>query len=342
MGAIRWDFWTKGNETWRESQITSGKDTWGEHRNLQNPKWADRLPFFAKVVSEHPRRVDIYHDSQEVMDQEIAFAKQSGLDYWAFLYYHDAPQLNSSIDYYRKSMHRADIKYALILGGVGPYAEKSPWAAQIAMAVGDARQPNYQRVLDGRPLVYIFLWGGEKHTPIAKWGSVKNARTAMDALRAAFRQAGLGNPYVVSISSGEKIGDKYAREIYYEQLGLDAISAYTTFNLNKAGYDILADSNVRWWESAATSGTPLVLPVSCGWGGPRPSGVMLQQPTAEQFKQQVRTARRWIDEHPASAPSRALLFYAWNEFDEGGFLCPTQGEKDGDRKIDWLRAVVAE
>ncbi len=24
MGAIRWDFWTKANETWRESQITSG------------------------------------------------------------------------------------------------------------------------------------------------------------------------------------------------------------------------------------------------------------------------------------------------------------------------------
>ena len=334
MGAIRWDFWTKGNEAKREAMIKDGKETWGQHRNLQDITWADRLPFFAMVVSENPRRVEIYEDSSAVMDQEIAFAKQSGLDYWAFLYYHDIPEMNLSLDLYRKNPRRNDIRYAMILAGTRPYTKESPWEAQIAMMVRDAGEPNYLRVLGDRPLIFIFLWG-DKHHPTWLWGSVEQARAAMDLLRARFRQAGLGNPYIAAMR-----GDVKKCNEYREQLGLDAVSSYTNFA--KTDYAGLAASNVAWWEQGAALGTPVVLPVSCGWGGPRPSGPILQQPTAEQFKQQVRTARRWIDEHPAVAPSRALLFYAWNEFDEGGFLCPTLGEKDGDRKIDWLRAVVAE
>lgn len=334
MGAIRWDFWTRGNEAKREAMINTGKETWGQHRNLQDPKWAERLPFFAKVVSENPRRVDVYADSPEVMDQEIAFAKQSGLDYWAFLYYHDVPEMNRSLDLYRNNPRRGDIRYAMILAGTRPYTKESPWEAQIDMMVRDSAEPNYQRVLDDRPLIFLFLWG-DKHHPAWLWGSVAQARAAMDSLRARFRQAGLGNPYIAAMR-----GDVKECHEYREQLGLDAVTAYTNFG--KTDYADLAASNVAWWDLAAALGSPAVLPVSCGWGGPRPSGPIMQQPTAEQFKQHVRTARRWIDEHPTVAPSRALLFYAWNEFDEGGFLCPTLGEKPGDRKIDWLRAVAAE
>ncbi len=30
--------------------------------------------------------------------------------------------------------------------------------------------------------------------------------------------------------------------------------------------------------------------------------------------------------HPDTCPAGAMLIYAWNEHDEGGWLCPTLGE----------------
>ena len=335
MGAIRWDNWTKGNENEWQAKVLDGRSTWSPFENLQDIKWADRLPFFSKVVSENPRRIDIYEDSPEVMEQEIAFAKQSALDYWAFLYYQDKPEMNRSLDLYRINPKRDDIHYAIILAGTKPYNNTYPWENQINMMVSYATQLNYQRVLDGRPLVYIYLSDTIVHTPSKLWGSVELGHNAIDLFRSRFQQAGLGNPYIVAMNGNAVTGNTYRL-----QLGLDAITAYTTFDLSKPDYNILSNSNVTWWNWAASTGTPIVLPFSCGWGGPRPGGEILQQPTSEQFKQHVRTASSWIDEHPVYSPSHAVLMYAWNEFDEGGFICPTQGEKSGDRKIDWLRTSL--
>jgi hypothetical protein len=43
---------------------------------------------------------------------------------------------------------------------------------------------------------------------------------------------------------------------------------------------------------------------------------------------------KWVKTHPDSAPSKAILIYAWNENDEGGWLVPTRG--DGESRLQAL------
>ena len=72
VGAIRWDAWFS--------------DPHNPYvKNLSAHKWHHRLPFYAEIISDS--EVRIQNDVQEVVDREIAYARQGGIDYWAFLYY---------------------------------------------------------------------------------------------------------------------------------------------------------------------------------------------------------------------------------------------------------------
>lgn len=100
VGAIRWDAWTE----------------WGYFQQFLQPKeWHDRLPFFSKTLPDG--KVEIRCDNREVMDQEIAYARQAGLDYWAFDWYHPSSVpgkkfMTRCLDLYLSSSHRMDINYA--------------------------------------------------------------------------------------------------------------------------------------------------------------------------------------------------------------------------------------
>ena len=71
VGAIRWDAWSGGSVT---AQV---------ERTLGPEKYRDRLPWFATVVDD--KTVRIVGGNQETMDEEIQFAADAGLDYWAFV-----------------------------------------------------------------------------------------------------------------------------------------------------------------------------------------------------------------------------------------------------------------
>ncbi len=47
---------------------------------------------------------------------------------------------------------------------------------------------------------------------------------------------------------------------------------------------------------------------------------------------------KWNAAHPEAAEANALLIYAWNENDEGGWLVPTLGE--GSARLDAIREVL--
>lgn len=68
IGAIRWDGWTGGNEN--VNRIL--------HRTLAPKEFHDRIPFFGKEISNDS--VQVADSSQQVMDQEIAYAKSANLD----------------------------------------------------------------------------------------------------------------------------------------------------------------------------------------------------------------------------------------------------------------------
>jgi len=329
FGAIRWDYWNEA--TMRTSKPTPDR-AGTAHENMESKEWSDRLPLYAKVLSEDPYEVDLRADTPEAIDLEIGYAREAGLDYWAFLYYPSDPDMSRCRELYLKSTRKEDVNFCLIVSRWGPEREKTRWEDNIAEIVTQVKYPTYQCVDGGRPLIYLFLWDN-KRTPELIWGSIPEAKRAVGQLRKAVIDAGFKDPFLVAMAIRVNEGANYM-----ETLALDGIAAYTTFG--GTTYDGLAKSNVAWWEQSKTRKANLILPVNCGWGGPRPSGKDNKQPTPQEFKEHLQSAVTWEREHPELTTTNSILIYAWNEFDEGGFLCPTRGEKEGQRKIDQLRQVV--
>jgi len=255
---------------------------------------------------------------QAIMDQEIQYAKDAGIDYWGFLYYPQEP-LARARELYASSAHKNDVSWCAILDGnfTGSYATNLP------TLVAQFSEPNYQRVLGGRPLVYFF--GGAT----ANW---------VTEMRTACSDAGMPNPYIVvmAFTAEGAATNKTAS-------GADAVSRYATGEANGVPYSDLADAESALWDDYAAAAGEVIPTVSTGWderprydywlswqSGQAAFNVQwTQQATPEEIAVHLRKAVIWNNTNPDNAPANAVLIYAWNEFDEGGWICPTLYEITG-------------
>lgn len=323
VGAIRWDAWhgdaglsPEARAAYRNGQ-TPLPPGLAVERSLGPEHWHYRLPFYAKVISEN--EVEIHSDSQEVMDREIDYASRAGLDYWAFLTYAPASPMGLSLKFYLSSARKSKIRFCMICHHIGDHAE------EIERIVGYMKDPQYVTVRDGRPLVYVFQRKPEK--------------TFYDGLIEAAMQAGLKRPYLVNMGYGSG------------QVTFDAVSSYSGKKGGVGGADC--------WNAWKEEGRKVIPSVSAGWDvrpraeNPVPwspeQGADLPRPikggrlrTAEQaavdIAAGVRAALKWNRENPTTSEANAVIIYAWNEFDEGGWICPTLSE--GTNRLDAIRRVL--
>ncbi|MGW2515256.1 hypothetical protein ACWC0A_39030 [Streptomyces scopuliridis] len=260
---------------------------------------------------------------QSVMDQEIQYAKNAGIDYWAFVYYPQRP-LARGRELYLSSARRADVNWCAILDGnfTGGYATNLP------LLVEQFSEPNYQRVLGGRPLVYFFT---------------SATADKVTQMRAACTQAGLPNPYIVVMAwTAQSAADLKTT------VGADAVSRYATGEQNGAPYSELAGAEAGMWDQYAAAAGDVVPTVSTGWDKrtrydyplswePNYTGFKdewTQQATPQEIATHLHGAVSWNNTHPGNASANTVLIYAWNEFDEGGWICPTLFEiKDAGRPL---------
>jgi hypothetical protein len=329
VGAIRWDGWFAGNP-WE--------------RNLAPEQWHSRLPFYAKVTADG---VEVRSDSQEVMDREIGYAADAGLDFWAFCYYHPASwpgadEYNYGWKLYLASKQKQRPKFCLLLQGGSHLGPKGAWSATVAELVSRFKEPTYQRVAGGRPLLFVFACEHvEPH-----FGSAAEARKAFDELRAQSREAGAGDPYVVAqvFSAADGAG-------YVDRFGWDALSAYSApggGEHKELPYRDLAATNHWYWEQFEATGKPVIPTVNTGWDGrPRLTdpqyaqhyrGPWYTMPTPAELAAHVGDTLKWVRANRSACPADAVLLYAWNENDEGGWLVPTLAE--GNARLEALREVL--
>lgn len=336
VGAIRWDAWTAGSE-WE--------------RNLGPAQWRSRLPFYGKETG--PDMVEVRADTQAVMDQEIAYAKGAGLDYWAYCF-HLPTDLSQEPDAYGlnlhlASTHKTDVRFCFIMMGPGwwgPVAEYGRAAERLAQYFAD---PAYQKVQGSRPLLYFYYTENlAKH-----FGGEEQARAALDLIRTKAAEAGLGVPLIVAQVWHAEEGARLV-----DRLGFDAISAYAMVDLANWGdqeypYSNLAAGNRAFWESCRATGKQVIPLVSAGWDNrPRwrdpqryeelykskPRGPWYVQPTPDELAANLRSALDWIEADPQATEPRTVLVYAWNESDEGGWLVPTLDE--GTARLDAIQRVL--
>jgi len=324
IGAIRWGGWFKGSE-------------WAD--NLDDPRWHDRLPFYARIDQGD---VQVLGDRQDVMSREIAFARRAGLSFWAFCYYDEGSPTFDAYNYgLRRYLATPDVAppaFSLILQG-SHLGEPSDWPSFVDRLVTHFGDPRYQRVEPGRPLLFMY----DVESVVATFGSDDEARAALDTLRARSLEHGLGAPYIVAQNASAEGPD----------LGFDAFSAYTAHGFDgerELPYSALMGANAAFWDREWLLGRAVIPLLNLGWD-PRPrmddpiwdsayGGVQswYTPPTPDEITAHVRGGIRWVEQHAARDEQRVLLLYAWNEFDEGGVALPTLSE--GAARIDAIRRAL--
>lgn len=323
VGAIRWDGWVGPlNKAGLEVEYTLGPY-----------RYHYRAPFYSKVIGRDS--IQCRGTSRQIMDQEIAYASYSGIRYWAFCWYPSGSGLDTARELYLASTHKQGINWCIILG-TNPFDEDrdGAWLA------GQFKTTCYQKVLDGRPLVFVFP------SPDMK-------KSLISHLRMLSREAGLADPYVVAMAFSARDADSICGV-----LGADAVSCYASaYNFTTGGqYDqakyatVVPGSDRAGWTQYEATGRKIVPWVTAGWSPkPRiersvswgayykPNG-WTQDGTPEEIADHVRGAVHWASQHENSAEANTVLIYAWNEFDEGGWICPTLGDRGA--RIRAIRRIL--
>ena len=111
IGAIRWDAWIGdiGNGLVDASAVGLQVE-----RSLSPNKYHYRAPFYSKEISKDS--IQCRGATQQIMDKEIAYAKDAGIDYWAFCWYPSHSGLDTARQLYLASKHKDDVKWSLLLG----------------------------------------------------------------------------------------------------------------------------------------------------------------------------------------------------------------------------------
>ena len=303
VGAIRWDAWTGGEVT---AQV---------ERSLGPPKYHSRLPWFAKVGEDGRVRID--GGGQPVMDQEIAFAAAAGLDYWAFLLYPEGASMSRSLKNYLSSAQRGRMNFCLILHNSFGVPE-AQWPRERDRAVALLAERGYQTVLGRRPLVYAF------------WDKFP-ARRFAEFQRAA-QAAGI-SPYCVWMGWNPASDFRTA-----SANGFHAVSAYAYGSAEAAFAGLCQAVEKQYWQNALAARAPYIPLVTTGWDKqPRKDNpvsweagqayhqqaVFPAAASPQEITSHLERAIRFVRANPDVCAANAIIIYAWNEHDEGGWLAPT-------------------
>lgn len=324
VGAIRWDAWTGGEITRIVEQT------------LTPEKYHFRLPWFAEVRGDGSVRID--GSRPGVMEEEIGYAAQAGLDYWAFVLYPESSSMSRGLELYRQSRRRNHLNFCVILHATLGVPE-AQWPLERNRILKLLREPGYQTVLDSRPLIYAFQMG-------AQTSAVRFAELLREA-----RAAGV-NPYCVFMGWGP-VAD-FRRE---SANGFDAVSAYACGSADETFAQLCQRVATRNWHRPAAAKVPFVPFVSTGWDKrPRQDHpvpweknqtyhtqkVFPTIATADEIASHLTAALQVARDNQQLCTANTLIIYAWNEHDEGGWLAPTwtPGGKPDTGRIEALARVL--
>jgi hypothetical protein len=317
IGAIRWDAWYALG-----SDLTNAVTA-----DLTPPQFQDRLPFWATVSG---GTVVIDGGHQAVIDAEIAQAASAGLDFWAFLGHAPGTPERTAFDLYLTSGQRSRIGFCLIESMSDLWFGDAPQPSFAACAAATA-EAGYVRVLGSRPLLFI-LDSGDADIAL-RYGSWAGLGVALHQLRGAVAAAAGTPPYLVLLCPDIDRAASLALLVPFDAIG--AYAAPPAPN-GPAPYSALRSWLVNWWDAAAAAG-PIVPPLMAGWA-PSPRAVtpnallgeqnspvpdLIARATPADLAAHVAEGLAWMAANPGVAPAQIGLLYAWNEFDEGGWVCPT-------------------
>lgn len=312
IGMINWDSSLPG-------------DTYFGHYTgltLSPEKYRSRVPYYAKITE---NGVTFPRKSMADAERELQYAINAGIDYFAYCWYSDeadpvpVPGLKASKSCVDPVLW--ELNHMRKLHMQSPLREKIHLCAIILCShfysktdmrlLADAMQQPYYETVDGRPLVFLF--GGYRIDYI-------------HCLRVYAKENGGREPYFVFFNNSgpENLPD------YREA---DAVCDYACVGA-APDYPALCDICIRKNREREKYGIPVFPHFTLGWDpsprieAPVPWTSYPRENYAppakadEIFPAAVRFAE-WMRENRENTVPNEVLVFAWNEFEEGGFLCPT-------------------
>lgn len=320
VGVIRWDAFYGVNNV-----------TKAVEKSLGPSQYHHRAPFFAKKTGKDS--LSINGDSDEVIGKEIDYAAEAGV-YWAFLTYPYKSGLSIPLKRYLEHPKRRKINFNLIMSRHSLIKE---WDAHFkAVLLDSVSRPNYQTVLNGRPLVYFFDGKTIAKEKIAEVRTLIANKTGK-------------NPYLVLLMHGIPVKEWPT----YKAMGYDGATKYAQFASKPLKWTQFHAQIVKDWKSWASKGVQFSPLLSAGWDNrpryynPVPwiekKEIMLKRyaenPTADQLASHFKAGMDFVYKHKKVCEAQNLLMYAWNEYDEGGWLCPTLNPTTGKPDDSRVKAV---
>lgn len=343
---------------WHSAVTTTGRSLAGEELILGPSATRPLLPYFGTVTSS--TTVTANNTGQAAMDKMLAMCIACGLDYISFDYYADAlgylaasggiqvwEGINNGLQLYLASPLRSQIKFTLVLVGddlgVAWPPVASDWPTVQADILSYFVRPEYHKIPDGRPLVYI-IDAGFFDSLIGGTGASK-----MNSLRSACNAAGLpGNGMCLADMAGGPLS-----------LGADVATAYAEFTSGSgspvAHATIAAQAVANWnaWESSGKYTIPLCTlgfdirsrNVTQFWDQKLGTGIGRSAletasidyvdgttTTASQVANHIKDGFDWVAAHPVrSGPTNTVHVYAldeWTECGNGLLPCAQHGAAD--------------
>ena len=338
VGVVQWDC-SLPSSTW-----------WGYYqtRTLSPRKFRTATPYYADVLGED--KIDYHWRTQEEFDREFEYAIEAGIDYFAYVFYpengskahtptsasdcsHMVHELRYAYKMYLSSKLKDKIGFAAIMGK-HPFME--PDYLELAELL---KQPFYEKV-NGRPIVYLF-W---RIDPVEIEGVLK-----------AVEKVGGAKPLFIAM-----FGGKLPMHTRYDLV--DGLSSYScgkdgvTTHMELVEYGM--EENI--WRAEASENelieaknidkTVPLYPV--GWDPmPRvdipspwttyPNAPYAAQPTEKDLMEGAVLFADKIKNTPSLRDTffGHIMMFAWNEFEEGGWICPTYNE-DLTINTDKVRGVA--
>jgi hypothetical protein len=316
VGAIRWDAWHGALSDVGEAV----------ERTLSPKQYHYRLPWFSQISQDGTVR--IRGDLPGVLEQEIVYARRAGLDYWAFVTYPEDHPLSLPLRRFVDMPPKHGLRFCNIVEWER-FCGPDEYHRMVRRLVGYFSRPHYQRVRNNRPLVYLLAH--ESRWVLQQWGSIDAFGRAIDSLRSVAVRTGAGNPYIAVMYFVPRETERIRRAI-----GADAVSAYALPGGTREGapFELALKEMHRLWQQMVEVAQAIPL-VSWGWD-PRPrvdTPVPWYQPgpehyqtfTPEQCALALKEALDFVRKRRDRCEANTIIAYAWNEHDEGGWLCPTLG-----------------
>ena len=313
-GAFRWDAWYPA--------AASTDTSYQCLKALSRPEYHWRAPFFAKINENNEVIIPEY--TQEIFDQEMEYAKNAGISYFSYVWY-DHSGLRKARDFHKKSKYRNDVTLCACLDGnaiLKDYAHEE---------IVPLFKEYYYTKIGNRPLVYYFPYNTEK------------TKEDIAFYKEACKKENIPTPYFVVMG----VGPEKAKE-----MGGDAISRYSVSGNNNKPYKDLCEDVYNIWERHSKEGEEFnidnVLPLVAGWHPhPRfktpvswmtvPENSLVEYASSEEIGEHYRRAKEFLNDEKnfASTKSNTCIIYAWNEHDEGGWICPTiKVDENGNQLFD--------